>query len=246
MPNAWITHVKKYAEEHNLSYGCAITTPECKASYVKAPRKARTPKQPKEKAPRKARTSKQPKEKTIQERLQERIEKNKKDGSTPLTEKQLMMKQDLENKIGSFKRAERISSIPSAPEAYKSTKLQSSTNIPRLIKKKVIEPPKTVVGSSEVKKSSKTSNERESDKTNRIFVKFMNVQAGLKAIFYRKSKKQTQHIIFSEIVGDSTFTKKNFSRTQLIQIFKDLYDKKQGDKYFYYDGVPFNDLIFEF
>jgi hypothetical protein len=33
MPNKWITFVKKYAAKHNLSYGCAISTPECKQEY---------------------------------------------------------------------------------------------------------------------------------------------------------------------------------------------------------------------
>ena len=138
MVNKWIQHIKDFAARTGKSYGCAITDPECKASYVKeprVPRKARTPKQPKEskaRAPRKPRTPKQPK--SIQERLQERIEKNRMN-SKPLTEKQLLMKQELENRIPSFKRAERISGIPLPPEKYKSTKLDSSTNIPRYVKK---------------------------------------------------------------------------------------------------------------
>ena len=24
MPNAWVEHIKKYAKENNLSYGCAL------------------------------------------------------------------------------------------------------------------------------------------------------------------------------------------------------------------------------
>ena len=35
MPNAWITHVKKFAQENNKSYGCAISDPACKSSYEK-------------------------------------------------------------------------------------------------------------------------------------------------------------------------------------------------------------------
>ena len=35
MPNPWITHVKKYAAEHNIAYACAIAKPECKNSYTK-------------------------------------------------------------------------------------------------------------------------------------------------------------------------------------------------------------------
>ena len=31
--NPWIQHVKKYAAEHNLTYGCAIGDAECKKSY---------------------------------------------------------------------------------------------------------------------------------------------------------------------------------------------------------------------
>ena len=46
--NRWIEHVRKYAKDNGISYGCAVT--EAKASYVKAP-----------KAPRKPRASKTPK-----------------------------------------------------------------------------------------------------------------------------------------------------------------------------------------
>jgi hypothetical protein len=35
MPNAWITHVKKYASDNNKSYGCSISDPACTASYTK-------------------------------------------------------------------------------------------------------------------------------------------------------------------------------------------------------------------
>lgn len=31
MPNAWITHVKEYAKENNISYACAVS--KAKASY---------------------------------------------------------------------------------------------------------------------------------------------------------------------------------------------------------------------
>jgi hypothetical protein len=31
MPNAWITHVKEYARENNISYACAVS--KAKASY---------------------------------------------------------------------------------------------------------------------------------------------------------------------------------------------------------------------
>jgi len=33
--NPWVTHVKKYAAEHNIAYGCAIANPDCKATYTK-------------------------------------------------------------------------------------------------------------------------------------------------------------------------------------------------------------------
>jgi hypothetical protein len=31
--NQWIEHIKKFASKNNISYGCAMTTPECKESY---------------------------------------------------------------------------------------------------------------------------------------------------------------------------------------------------------------------
>lgn len=37
MVNPWVEHVKAYAKEHNISYGCAIT--EAKASYKKKEKK---------------------------------------------------------------------------------------------------------------------------------------------------------------------------------------------------------------
>ena len=33
--NKWILHVKKFASDNNVSYGCAISDPRCKSSYVK-------------------------------------------------------------------------------------------------------------------------------------------------------------------------------------------------------------------
>jgi len=35
MPNAWVEHVRKYAKDNGLSYGCAMSTPACKESYRK-------------------------------------------------------------------------------------------------------------------------------------------------------------------------------------------------------------------
>lgn len=37
MANAWIQHVRAFAEEHNLSYACALSNPNCKASYQPTP-----------------------------------------------------------------------------------------------------------------------------------------------------------------------------------------------------------------
>jgi hypothetical protein len=37
MPNAWIEHVRDYAKSHNLSYACALSKPDCKATYKKPP-----------------------------------------------------------------------------------------------------------------------------------------------------------------------------------------------------------------
>ena len=35
MANAWDEHVKQYAKDNNVSYGCALSLPDCKASYKK-------------------------------------------------------------------------------------------------------------------------------------------------------------------------------------------------------------------
>jgi len=45
MPNRWIEFVKKWASEHNTSYGCALTKPEMKEAYHKEnPKKVKMPK----------------------------------------------------------------------------------------------------------------------------------------------------------------------------------------------------------
>ena len=44
--NAWTNHVKKFAIEHNLSYGCAMSMPQCRQSYHK-PERARPSKRAK-------------------------------------------------------------------------------------------------------------------------------------------------------------------------------------------------------
>ena len=33
MPNTWVSHVKQFAADNNLSYGCAPSMAECKDSY---------------------------------------------------------------------------------------------------------------------------------------------------------------------------------------------------------------------
>jgi hypothetical protein len=33
MPNRWVEHVKEFSRKKGLSYGCAISDPECKATY---------------------------------------------------------------------------------------------------------------------------------------------------------------------------------------------------------------------
>ena len=35
MTNSWIEHIRKYAKDNNLSYGCALSSPDCKNTYNK-------------------------------------------------------------------------------------------------------------------------------------------------------------------------------------------------------------------
>ena len=35
MPNAWVIHVKKWSAANNKAYGCAVSDPDCRASYKK-------------------------------------------------------------------------------------------------------------------------------------------------------------------------------------------------------------------
>lgn len=49
MVNAWVEFVRKYSKDHNISYGCAISKPDCKEQYHSKTRKladlnANTPK----------------------------------------------------------------------------------------------------------------------------------------------------------------------------------------------------------
>ena len=41
MSNKWIEHVKDFAKQNSVSYGCAISMPECKASYKKGETEAK-------------------------------------------------------------------------------------------------------------------------------------------------------------------------------------------------------------
>ena len=41
MVNPWVEHIKKYAKDNNLSYGCALSTPECKNTYSKTSSKSK-------------------------------------------------------------------------------------------------------------------------------------------------------------------------------------------------------------
>jgi hypothetical protein len=35
MVNAWIEHVRQFAKQHNIHYGCALSMAECSTSYKK-------------------------------------------------------------------------------------------------------------------------------------------------------------------------------------------------------------------
>jgi hypothetical protein len=51
MVNAWVLFVKQYCKDKNLSYGCALSMPECSASYKKSKGQKVAPKiDPKDKA----------------------------------------------------------------------------------------------------------------------------------------------------------------------------------------------------
>jgi len=42
MPNAWVEHIREFAKRHIMSYGCALSNPECLRSY----KKKKEPKKP--------------------------------------------------------------------------------------------------------------------------------------------------------------------------------------------------------
>ena len=33
--NPWIEHIKNYAKKNNITYGCALSLPDCKNTYKK-------------------------------------------------------------------------------------------------------------------------------------------------------------------------------------------------------------------
>lgn len=46
MANKWVQHIKQWAAEHNTSYGCALTDPKCRESYVPMEKKTKTKSKP--------------------------------------------------------------------------------------------------------------------------------------------------------------------------------------------------------
>jgi len=45
MPSVWVQHIKDFASANNLSYGCALSDPECSRTYrLKYPPKTKTKK----------------------------------------------------------------------------------------------------------------------------------------------------------------------------------------------------------
>jgi len=61
----WTAHVKAFARTHNLSYGCAMSTPGCRESYHR-PARVRQPKE--------RRRQHRPKERRSRNRLSEEEE----------------------------------------------------------------------------------------------------------------------------------------------------------------------------
>ena len=57
----WTAHVKAFAREHGLSYGCAMSTPACRESYHKFARVRRQPRERREK-PSRRRKQRRPRE----------------------------------------------------------------------------------------------------------------------------------------------------------------------------------------
>ena len=41
MVNLWVEHIRQYAKDNNLSYACALSTPQCKNTYIKTSSKSK-------------------------------------------------------------------------------------------------------------------------------------------------------------------------------------------------------------
>ena len=152
---------------------------------------------------------------------------------------------------------------PPAPRKPRTPKQQKSTE-PKKDNKKPPEPSskppepsskptQSSVGGGGLKKS---IGDREKDKTNRIYVKIYGIKGGVTVMFFYKYKIQAQKGIFIKKVerqiDGRDINKKDFTRSQLIQMFKEWYDKNKiapdtGNNILRkYREIPFNDLIFEF
>jgi hypothetical protein len=64
--NPWIQHVKKFASDNKIAYGCAISDPECKKSYHNKSSPAPTPAKAKKPKPKKSDVCAIPEEKDLQ------------------------------------------------------------------------------------------------------------------------------------------------------------------------------------
>lgn len=51
MANKWVEHIRKWAKDHNLSYGCALSNAECKEAYKSSKEPPKTKKQETPKEP---------------------------------------------------------------------------------------------------------------------------------------------------------------------------------------------------
>ena len=49
MPSKWIEHIKAFAAKNNLSYGCALSDPQCRATYTPVKKPATQKKEEKQK-----------------------------------------------------------------------------------------------------------------------------------------------------------------------------------------------------
>ena len=75
MVNAWIEHVRKYARDNNVSYGCAVS--EAKASYAKASRSPKPDKPMTRNYRKKVTPEQRERAKIIKQNILDRIAKSK-------------------------------------------------------------------------------------------------------------------------------------------------------------------------